>query len=154
MFGMKRILVPVDFSPESALALEWGVKLAGATEGATIYLLHIDGEPIPVDSPELRDQVVAFDRAEARRQLEAWQTRVPPSLAAVVLSRIGEIAEQIHRVCDEHAIELVVLTTHGREGLSRIFHPNAAEKIVRTAPCPVLVLHMNPQTQAMTARIG
>lgn len=46
-------------------------------------------------------------------------------------------------------VDPAVMTTHGRHGLSRMVHPNLIEKVVRVAPCPVLVLHLNPKMEAL-----
>jgi nucleotide-binding universal stress UspA family protein len=64
-----------------------------------------------------------------------------------VFCREGDLAGEVVYLCGKEKIDLVVMTTHGRQGLTRIVHPNLSEKIVRTAPCPVLVLHLNPRTE-------
>ncbi len=52
-------------------------------------------------------------------------------------------------LCSKHDVDLVVMATWGRHGLQRVVHPDVTEKVVRSAPCPVLVLHRNPKMEVL-----
>jgi nucleotide-binding universal stress UspA family protein len=147
MMRLKNILVPVDFSKESELAVEWAVKLAREENDATLYLLHTF--PPVVVGPDLmyNAEMVDLQRKQLKEHLESWRRKVPPPLSSVTLYTEGDLVTDICAVCNNENIDLVVMTTHGRRGLSRVAHPNATEKVVRLAPCPVLALHLSSKMQ-------
>lgn len=139
MMGFKKILVPTDLSKESVAALNTAVQIAAEESGSTIYLLHVI--PRVVDpayslDPKLLD--LRCNRAE--KDLVDWRKRVPKSIRCKTFLCEGSLAREIGRIAKEQSIDLLVMTTRGRHGLSRIIHPNASEETVRLAPCPVLVL--------------
>ncbi|MBV9080319.1 MAG: universal stress protein [Elusimicrobia bacterium] len=147
---MKRILVPVDFSFESELALKWAVRLAKEDPISTLYLLHV--VPYPAIVPQTAfvdvDEMIARDWEEARKRLEELRRTIPPPLHSVVLRAKGNLLTEIQSVCEAESVDILVIATHGRRGLSRLLHPNFTEEVVRTLACPVLVLHANDRTLA------
>lgn len=162
MLEPKRILLPIDFSEESLLALDWAVMLAKKDKGATLYLLYIlpqDPGTIPdrlnvenfyepdVVSRKLQADFLKANEEAARKSLESWQKKIPPPLSSKLLISRGNITQEVVRLCDEEDIDLIVITTHGRRGISRLFEGSVSEQISRLAPCPVLVLHLNKSTQ-------
>lgn len=156
MLKFKRILVPVDFSTESHLALEWAVRL-GQQQGdeVAIYLLHV--VPFAPVMPEdgLWPDVSTAQIDDGLERLRDWQSRIPPPLSSVPICALGNPIDEIKRLCALESIDLVVMTTHARQGLSRALRPNLTEKVIRVAPCPVLVLHLAAgiPTQTFSARL-
>jgi len=146
MLKLKKILVPVDFSKEAELALEWAVKLAKEEREATIYLLRVLAW-IPITEPGSVDitRIVEAERDVAKKKLEAWRRKIPPPLSSEGIIVDGNLVREIVATCEKNGIDLVVMTTHGRHGLKRLAHPNVSEQVVRDAPCPVLVLHLTPK---------
>ncbi len=150
MFKPNRILVPVDFSSESKLALQWAVLLAKGQTGASIELCHI--RPIIAS---VGPQAMAFDYSYVLKQeknaiekkLKALQADIPNEIPSSIEIGEGDIASEIERLCGKSGIELVIMTTHGRRGLSRFLHGSTTEETARQAPCPVLVLHLNEITR-------
>jgi universal stress protein A len=138
-FKLKKILVPVDFSACSRKALEYAIPLAEQF-GAELTLLHVLPSSPPV--PELGPvDVVGID--DATQELEALQASVRtavPSQSVLRIVRTGDPQVEIIRVARQRGIDLIVLSTHGRTGLSRVLLGSTAEKVVRHAPCPVLVV--------------
>jgi nucleotide-binding universal stress UspA family protein len=149
MITVKRILVPIDFSRESELALDWAVTLLSGTPNAIIHMLHVV-EPVELSNPIYpfgwESDTVVRSEEEDRTKLETWRKKVPADLKTVATSTVGDPLDEVQRVCEEQGIDLVVMTTHGRRGLARMVHPSLSERIVRIAPCPVLVLHNNART--------
>lgn len=141
----KRILVPMDFSPPSDAALEYARSLA-ARYGASLQLLHVAEDPYrafysaEVLVPEvegLRDEILA----ETANRLTACLR--PADLAefrATAESIIGTPATSIVEYAGGHDIDLIVMGTHGRGGMSHLLMGSVAERVVRTAPCPVLTV--------------
>ena len=155
MFKTNRILVPVDFSKESELALDWAGMLAQKEEDCTVFLFHvlpILPDPGAVGLGGLDYLEVEEDTALA--ELSRWQKKLPKGVMSSVSCEQGRVAEEVAKVCGEKRIDLVIMTTHGRKGLSHMLHGSAAEETVRLASCPVLVLHLNqtPPESGQTQR--
>ena len=141
MIALKRILVPTDFSETSEAALSYGVALAHAFK-AQLYLLHVAehrGEGEPEHPIGLVDEATP---TPAQEQLVALLTeRQIQELRPERALRIGKPYSEIVRYAQEHEIDLIVMGTHGREGVARVLIGSVAEKVVRRAPCPVLTVH-------------
>jgi nucleotide-binding universal stress UspA family protein len=128
----KHLLVPVDFSETSKLALERAAELASRT-GARVTLLHV------LDMPD-----VLLPQAEppATAALDEWadllEQRTSHEVQRVV--RTGVAAAQVLALASEDpTIDLIVMGSHGRVGIRRFVLGSVAEKIVRHASLPVLV---------------
>lgn len=147
MFQNQSLLVPTDFSPASRLSLDAAALLAQKF-GAKVTLLHVfDPAPFaltaspsasispeaPVAGPALEKQI--FD--ELQRLREAHFATVPCETQIV---HNASAPEAICAYAREHEIDLIVIATHGRTGLSHLLIGSVAEKVVRHAPCPVLTL--------------
>jgi len=139
--SLKTILFPTDFSPASSAALPFALALA-RVYGSTLLMTHI----IP---PEPHRQVVTDplpaqdDRVwqDARHKLREWtQDRSIGNTPCKALLDQGDLADAIPDMIREQAVDLVVLGTHGRRGVSKMVLGSGAEKIYRTAPCPVLTV--------------
>ena len=146
MIAPRRILVATDFSEPAKAALDYGRSFARAY-GARLCLLHVVDD-IATRTAELTGSFVSVDRvqqrmeADARARLEALlddedREVLRPEL---VVLRSGAPAQTILAFADGHQTDLIVVGTHGRTGLSRLFMGSVAQHIVRMAPCPVLTV--------------
>ncbi|MCG3206350.1 MAG: hypothetical protein KCHDKBKB_03086 [Elusimicrobia bacterium] len=146
MLKFKRFLVPVDFSEESRVALEFAVQLVKKEGRGKVYLLHVLPPVRAIDypGPLMKDMKTLVQRQEerSRADLDKWRTKIPSHYSSKLIITRGHAGNSILDVCQKYSIDLVVMTTHGRRGMKRLAHPNLSEKIVRRAPCPVLVLHL------------
>jgi type II secretory ATPase GspE/PulE/Tfp pilus assembly ATPase PilB-like protein len=139
---MKRILVPCDFSRFSDAAIERACDLA-MTLDAGLHLLHVVAEPgfMGTNEPEA-------DRLRHARERLEQQLR-PQIVVQLCVERAvvtGAPHREICRYAKVHDIDLIVMGTHGRTGLSHVAIGSIAEKVLRTAPCPVLdVRHPDQQ---------
>jgi nucleotide-binding universal stress UspA family protein len=145
MIRLTRVLVATDFSDPARSALDYGRELARHF-GATLHVLHVTSdlaatigtEHYLTGLPEMQKQV---DDA-ARQQLDALLTdddRLDLQAKAVVRSS-GATAATIVDYAREARIDAIVLGTHGRGGVSHLLMGSVAERVVRTAPCPVLTV--------------
>jgi universal stress protein A len=137
--NLRKILVPVDFSDCSRKALHYATVLAKQFQ-AEVLLLHVlEVPPVPVQAFE-----TAFmegnPEESAANELSKWQAEVqsPVSVKTVVCS--GSASREIVRTADENNMDLIVIGSHGRTGLARLILGSTAERVVRHAPCPVLVV--------------
>lgn len=144
---MKRILVPIDFSQHSLTALEYAIDL-GAPTGATITVLHVL-EPVAYSTPAdlyagmatQLGNLLAEQRRSARQQLDKIVERYgKKGVTLTVLLRDGVAYREIVDAATKGKADLIVQATHGRTGLSHILLGSVAERVVRTAECPVLTV--------------
>jgi nucleotide-binding universal stress UspA family protein len=150
----KRILVPVDFSAPSDAALDYARDVA-ARFGASLHLLHVAEDPYralysaEVFVPEmenLRDEILEDATGRLRDRLREWDfDAVPVTVEAIIGTPAGSIVEY----AAGHDIDLIVMGTHGRGGMSHLLMGSVAERVVRTAGCPVLTVR---QARATTAK--
>jgi nucleotide-binding universal stress UspA family protein len=137
----ERILCATDFSDSSRDAMELAASLA-KPGGKGIALLHVLDVPVPyAGEPHPPEIYRDLDRTSAA-VLDKWagELRTKVDVPVETRWRIGYAGAQIlHAVDKEPAIDLVVMGSHGRTGLKRVFLGSVAEKVVRHARCPVLV---------------
>lgn len=139
--SLKKILFPTDFSPASRAALPFAQALA-EVYGSTILVAHSIA-PQSQHSAVTDHFLGANDQAwrNARRKLDEFMEdrRIAPLPVITALHR-GEVADVIFAIIQEHEVDLVVLGTHARHGGAKIMLGSQAEKIYRTATCPVLTV--------------
>jgi universal stress protein A len=137
MILLTNVLVAIDFSPPSDSALTYGRALA-QTFGATLHVLHVTEnmflratgfDPHAMKTAlcrTLEERLTATDRKELH--------------ARAMVDTSDEPADAITRYARCANIDLIVMGTHGRSGLSHLLVGSVAERVVRTAPCPVLTV--------------
>lgn len=145
---LKRILLPVDFSESSQSCLSTAVSLAQSND-AELFLLHVE-EPTPMVAAG--GGVAAYPiPMPATEKLEAQLKAIDPG-EDIRCSRhmlVGTASSEIAKFAEENDIDMIVMGTHGRTGLSRLLMGSVAEAVVRKAPCPVLTLKQ-PAEEAVT----
>jgi universal stress protein A len=130
----RHILAATDFSDSADAALDVAARYARALQ-ATLHVLH-------VFTPEaLGITVLLADTA----------ARVGPEVPVTVAATGGDPAEENLRYARREPIDLIVVGTHGRTGVSRAILGSVAERVVRGAPCPVLVVPAAGQGPAPAA---
>ncbi len=133
----KHILVPLDLSTNSLEAIDVATSLAKAENGQ-ITFLYTSIPDLPTESG-----YAAIEMAAATRAAQVELEQIRPSDPSVVFHhevRRGEPASEIIKFAKEHRVDMIVLTTHGRTGISRLLMGSVAEHVIRKAPCPVLTL--------------
>ncbi len=144
--GYHRILWPTDFSSLARAALPHAVGLA-ANHEAELVLLHVIPSSALYAVPELSGAAAErFDRenrAQGKAQLRktaAEIKRVAPDVRVHSLQAEGSPPREIVRAARRLKCDLLVLATRGRTGLPHLLMGSVAERVVRTAPCPVLTV--------------
>jgi nucleotide-binding universal stress UspA family protein len=137
-FPKRSVLVPVDFSAESLAAVEVGRLLVDQPDH--LHVVHVMIDLAPLEAGEVWGVVDARARAEqAEKSLHEKLTAAHlTGIHSSVL--IGEPAHSIANYAQEKGIELIVIPSHGRTGITRLLIGSVAERVVRLAHCPVLVL--------------
>lgn len=165
MIALKNILVATDFSEPSAVALDYGRDLARSYDAA-LHVVHVIEESMALHGPE-----IGFAYADIQRNIEAAVRRdLDAALSAddhrtlnarTVITRAGNVSHAITEYAKNNAIDLIIVGTHGRGAIQRFLIGSVAERVMRTAPCPVLTVRANerdfiaspPSNDVETARI-
>ena len=157
MIALRDILVATDFSEAADSALQYGRALAHQF-GSTLHVLHVaddvyvrlGGDAYVAVLPELQKEL----EAEARKRLDALLVdNDPDPLPAkpVVVTATAPAAAIVDCARDRH-IDLIVMGTHGRGGVAHLLMGSVAERVVRTAPCPVLTIR-RPEREFVTSDV-
>jgi universal stress protein A len=144
MKPIRRVLCATDLSAMSRKALETATVLATSTK-ATLTILHVS--PPPVFGPDeildarTMDRLQKRNRAWGIRELQKLSKRTSHAgVTTSLLLRDGEPADQIIRAARTDKVDLIVMGTHGRKGLARLFLGSVAQRVVSLAPCPVVTV--------------
>ena len=144
--NIRSILLPTDFSECAAHAIPAAASLARLM-GARIICLHVIEPIVPTVgwTPVAEPLPVAdiSDHLEDSAARELPKIAEGPECAGLDVEDLivhGEAASEIVRVAKERAVDLIVVSSHGRTGWGRILFGSTAESVVRHAPCPVLVV--------------
>jgi nucleotide-binding universal stress UspA family protein len=134
-----KILVPLDASAMAEQALPVAAGIANRT-GAELRLVLVH-EPIPFDGyPDAPWNAVALGTETAYLDGKARELEARQGIRAVTDHRTGSAIETIVSVAHAQGVELVVMTTHGRTGLSRVWLGSVADSVMRSLDVPVLML--------------
>jgi nucleotide-binding universal stress UspA family protein len=120
---VREILAATDFSEQGEAAIRTALAYAAALR-ARVHLLHVSW-------PLERD---------VSRALQRYADEAGPGTRVVVATAGGDPAREIVKYATRHGIDLIVLGGHGRSGVSRALLGSVAERVARTAPCPVLTV--------------
>ena len=134
--NIKRIAVPVDFSDNLAAAY-----------GAELHLVH-------VEEPWIAAAMASSEPYPTRRIHAALEEVEVPVAAGITVHRsvrIGDTVKEVLAFLAQKEIDLVVMGSHGRTGLSHLLLGSIAEAIVRKAPCPVLIVRPHSPAASPTA---
>ncbi len=134
----KTVLVPTDFSEPSAEAVHTALELVES--GSDVHVLHVL-QPIEHTSPE----VLFGDLDDNTRREKATQFLTDflqrHDINGVTKTvRIGDPGLVVSEYAEENKVDLIVIPSHGHHGLRRILLGSVAERIIRHAECPTLVL--------------
>ena len=141
LFRLKKILVPVDFSDCSKKALQYAIPFVRQF-AAELILLHVAQRYLP--SGELASLSTEFMQRElcdtGEKGLAALQQSLAADVPCKTVLRVGQAHTEIIDAARELEVDLIILSTHGRTGLAHVFLGSTAERIVRHARCPVLIV--------------
>jgi nucleotide-binding universal stress UspA family protein len=139
-----RILVPTDFSESSRHALKYAVDLNSLLGfRARLYLLHVlqdftDFSDYSLSSSILPQLYLEFEENAAKRLEEMVSSLVAPAMSCGTYILHGVPFHEIVEFARKERIDLIVIGTRGRSGISQVLFGHTAEKVVKKACCPVL----------------
>jgi len=149
-----KILLPIDFSPSSQAALEMAADLAQRFQ-AELYLVNVIPEFPTTTIPDFIPEAAFLENA--RKHAETHLAKCKAALAARAVRstfsvEVGnDIVGNIMEVVDREHIDMIVISTHGISGWHPLVFGSIAEKVVKLAQCPLLLLHSaKPESDVKT----
>jgi len=146
MKPFEKILTAIDFSESSDFAFEYALTLARQFQ-AELTVMHVINEP--VDLRGFYVPHISFEQLEkeieegAEKMMEKFcQTRMGDFTRYTTAVVAGIPYEEILRKAEETGASLIVLGTHGRTGIDHLIFGSTAERVVRSATCPVLTIRL------------
>jgi len=143
ILNLKKILVPSDFSPISKKAIQYALRFAEqfGCEIALLYVVEpatpIVGAPLGVEVFTDEDELSIAEKDLAELAAES-HTNGAHSVTSLV--RVGHAPNEITRAAKDLDVDLIIIATHGYTSSRHLCIGSTAERVVRTAPCPVLVV--------------
>ena len=145
MLSIKKILIPIDGSESSMEALRYASSFAGEFN-ITIYLMAVI-EPHHGMYDAYAEQIILAQRESeiisvVNERLEETKKKAKEMgiQNTITVTRVGTPYAKIIEIAEEEEIDLIVMGTHGRSGIAHFLIGSVTEKVIRTAPCPVLVI--------------
>lgn len=132
---IRTIICPVDFSETASGALRAAIDLAGQF-GASVEVVHVVDIPHP-STPAINDGIRDNAKNELESYLHHWPDTDVPLTSALIE---GSPASAIAKHAADAGSDLIVISTHGRSGITRAMLGSVAERLVRMATCPVLTV--------------
>ena len=144
MGEIKKILVPIDFSPASPVLVPY-VKTLGQKLGAEVHLFYVvqslayfGGFYVPHTSiQKFEDEILKG----AERKMDDFVEDHFEDFPVQTHILTGDVAEEIINFAKKEGFDLILMGTHGRKGLDKVIFGSVAEKVVKGAPCPVLTIN-------------
>ncbi|MDI6767751.1 MAG: universal stress protein [Bacteroidota bacterium] len=141
---IKRILVPIDFSEHSKNALQFAISFARQFNAEIILVYVVEPTIYPADFsfgqvavPSIENELRERGKVELNQLVE---TQIAETLPARTIVRRGKPFLEIIKTASEEDVDLIIIATHGHTGVEHLLFGSTAEKVVRKAPCPVLVV--------------
>ena len=152
VFNIQKILIPIDFSETSMLAIEHAGFTAQLFK-AELILLHVvenHWEKFSVVAPELRIEAPSdlTNAIEKRLEETAADIRRKYGVKSIAVTSTGNIFNEILSISKEHDVDLVVMGTHGTSGVVEFFVGSNTYKMVTQSECPVI------SVQAQAKKLG
>ncbi|MGE5303552.1 MAG: universal stress protein [Alphaproteobacteria bacterium] len=141
MTKSQKFLVPIDFSKGSEIALDYALAMA-RQDKTRLILLHVIPSALVYPSEGTRFDLYSLLERDAREDFARLMKRkkLSPGAAQIVLMRGANPAEVIARQAKKLHASMIIMGSHGRTGLQRLLLGSVAERTLRLAGCPVLIV--------------
>lgn len=151
MKEIKKILLPVDFSDASNELLQYATYLAEKFSGSLVIVSVVEfpftysyAEFDPMESVvKFKGDVMNFAQKQMETFVEENREQLTVSFESILIS--GHVAEEIIRYAEKEGVDLIVIGTHGYKGFDRMIFGSVAEKVIKLAPCPTLIINTYKQ---------
>ena len=134
----RSLLVPIDFSDLAMTALDKAVEIAG--DQGTVHAMHVLADMGVVDPIAMYDNISDEARIENIKRVMRERLSDPKYAKLVIHAAIGDPGHEVAEYAKENHSDLIVISSHGHGFLKHLLVGSVAERIVRLAHCPVLVM--------------
>lgn len=140
----QKILLPTDFSDESLHALSYAVDLAKLFN-AKLYLMHViydieKASNLHIPHPSLSELYKDLE-SHAKKNLDSFGIEIREDLKNIeTIVKRGIPYEEIIKFAKENDLDLIIIGTIPKSGVERFFVGSTTQRVIRNAPCPVLVI--------------
>lgn len=143
---VERILFPTDFSEGSYHALSVASDLA-RHYGAKLFIIHVIYDVFKATD----SHVPHVSADELYQEITEWATKEMDSCCAEETRGLGEVEkkvlkgvphEEIIQFASDEKVDMIIMGTYGKKGFERLIFGSTAEKVVRSAPCPVMTVRL------------
>jgi nucleotide-binding universal stress UspA family protein len=145
MSQVKKILVPIDFSENSKKILQHAVAEAEKSDATIMVAYVVEGleKYSALSVPHISFEELGKDLIKsAENKMERFlYENLDESLRYESKILYGEITEQLTSLAKSEGIDMIVIGTHGFKGLEKVLFGSVAEKVTKTAPCPVVTIN-------------
>jgi universal stress protein A len=158
-FGIKKILVPVDFSENSKKGLAYAVAFSREFGAHVVLMTVVEPQIYPVDTiiipPAMEDGTLVAVEA-AREGIRNLRNTVdlPAAMVEEPVVVTGRPYAEIVQEAARHGVDLIIMSTHGYTGLKHVYLGSVTERVVRHAPCPVLVVREKEREFVELAKVA
>jgi nucleotide-binding universal stress UspA family protein len=141
----KKILAPLDGSALSEATLDYVAAIAGGCHVPEVILVRVRAFIDPLAIKSMPPKMVEQIEEASQREAETYLKEIVEKLNKKKITARGEVlvgnpAEEIIKYCRENGIDLIVMSTHGRSGVSRLVWGSVADKVFRSSHIPVLII--------------
>ena len=150
MKNIQSILTPIDFSDNAGKIAKAAAYVAGTFQ-AELHLVFVvqnfedySGFFVPpINLPNMEEELFASAQQQMETFVEEQKEIFTAAGVATVTSKVlsGDVAEEILRYAAKKKVQLIIMGTHGYKGLEKIMFGSVADKIVKTACCPVMTIN-------------
>jgi len=148
--SFERILVPIDYSPNSRRALELALKISGPSGVDAVHVWdrpsYVGGELMVAHADGSRRSLSELILENAEREMTDFLHDLPVPEGKSLRHRLipGDPVTALLDQVAEHGYDLLVVGTHGRSGMTRLLLGSVTEKLIRLSPVPVLIVPAAP----------
>lgn len=135
----RKILCPIDFDDNSIAALDYARDLA-KEQDATLYVMHVVFVPLASPGFPIEPYPVVSEEPSKLELQKLAHEHLDGAVRYELATRIGKPAETINQAAQDLDIDLIVMATHGRTGVTRLFLGSVAQHVARTSKRPVLTI--------------
>jgi nucleotide-binding universal stress UspA family protein len=139
---MKTIIVPVDFSEQSEYALKTAASLATRhnSEIIVLHMLELNYAMISSSEAYHPEQTIFLIKAAEKRLSDFLDKSYLEGITITPVIKHYKVFSEVNEIAEKHEADMVIMGSHGTDGLQEIFFGSNAEKVVRNSEIPVLVV--------------
>jgi nucleotide-binding universal stress UspA family protein len=135
----KKVLLPLDGSALAERVLPLAGKIVRTGGGKLILFRVVPYITVLAADPMLYEEMNRMGEDEALAYLRQVKEEGDPALAIEVVCEVGSAAESILQYAQDQDVDLIIMSSHGRSGISRWVYGSVAERVLSQAPCPILI---------------